>query len=302
MTSSAVTAHPRLMQDMTMQHTDPNQLAPQLLLWLATLTLVSATACAARAPQAVTLAPSLDDLVRLQQPTSFIGEGRLSHAPEYIELTVTIKAECYPTPMAANKAADTAAEQVMTLLRSSLDPQNPKDGVFSQGGYSRPFSRYDDGRTVCRGTFAKTSTIVMKTSRIADFAARYPEIQEEVLQKSLSQPPSDSSTRPVTYATLSNPQPELYYETREKLEQQALADALVNARQKFEVTSAQGCGPRGYSILRMVEKQVDGGRPIAYGRSQPSSGSGSALELDAIWINKLLEVAFTTEPGPCKPL
>ena len=289
-----------------MQHSTSTDSAPRLQLWLVALSFIATTsACGAstpHTPQTVAFAPSLDDLARLQQPTTFIGEGRLSHAPEYIELTVTVHAECYATPMAANKAADTAAAQVMTLLGGALDPQNPKDGVFSQGGYSRPFSRYDDGRTTCRGTFAKTSTIVMKTSRIADFAARYPQIQEEVLQKSLSQPADGSSSRPVTYATLDNPQPQLYYETREKLEQQALADALLNARQKFEATATMACGPRGYGILRMVEKQVDGGRPIAYGRSQPASGAGATLELDAIWINKLLEVAFTAEPGTCKPL
>lgn len=269
-------------------------------LWL--LALVSTAACSAH-PQPVVISPSLHEFAKQQQPTTFIGEGRLSHAPEYIELTVTVEAECYPTPMAANKAADGAVAEVMALLRTTLDPANPKDGVFTQGGYSRPFSRYESGRTVCRGTFGKTASITVKTSRIADFASRYPDIQEQVLTRSLRQPDDKSSERPTTYATLSTPQPRLYYETREKLEQSALADALVNARQKLEATAAKGCGERTYEIVRMVERDVNEGRPIAYGRSQPSrSGSGSALELDAIWINKILEVAFATKPGKCEPL
>lgn len=266
--------------------------------------LASLSACAGNQPHQLTLGPALTELSRAKpQPTTFIGEGRLSHAPEYIELTVSIHAECHATPMAANKAADSAAVAVMELLRGVLDAENPKDGVFSKGGYSRPFSRYENGRTVCRGTFAKTSTVTVKTSRIAEFAARYPEIQEQVLLKSLRQPSNPAAGKPTTYATLSNPEPRLYYETRERLEQKALADALVNAREKFETTATAGCGSRSYGIARVVETRVDGGRPIAYGRSQPSpTGTRSALELDAIWINKLLEVSFSTEPATCVPL
>jgi hypothetical protein len=230
-----------------------------------------------------------------------IGEGRLSHRAEYIELTMTVHAECFATPMAASDAADAAVAQLLEKLNGKIDTSNPKDGVFSHGGFTQPFSRYGSaGRLVCEGTFQKQSTIVMKSSRVDRFAKDYAQIQRDVLSGSLRMPQNPNADGAATYAVLGVPEPQLYYETRERLEQRALADALDNARAKLEATRKAACGISSPSVLKFEENSVHGGRPIPYGRAEAGTvPEGAAVEFDAIWINKLLDVYFVVEPGPC---
>lgn len=235
-----------------------------------------------------------------QNHTAFIGEGRLSHAPEYVELTMTITSECFPTPLAASQATDAAVAKAVRFLRGKIDKSNPKDGVFTRGGFTRPFSRYVSvGVTVCRGTFQKTSTITMKSSRVAQFDRDFATIQRMVLGGSLRKTDDPRSQDAITFANLGTPTPRLYHQTRERLEQEALAKALANARKKLAATIAV-CGKTSPRIVKLEEKSVHGGRPIPYARSQPRTGdANTTVELPAIWINKLLHVYFHLEPNAC---
>ena len=265
--------------------------------------LVSLGACAAQTP--VPTHPSIIEITKHQNPTKFIGEGRLSQAPEYIELAVTIQSECYATPLAASEANDAAVAKVMALLRKSTDSANSKDGVLNSGGFTQPFSRYlGHNRTVCESTFQKTTQLMLKTSKIADFRTHFHEIQRTVFSASMRAPTDrdKEQAQAVTFAKLDTPKTRLYYETREKLEQQALGLALDNARKKFEATAKKSCGIGDYRIVNFSEPTVHGGREIAYGVSAPRGGDsgGSSLEFDAIWINKLLEVSFEAKSGTCK--
>lgn len=236
----------------------------------------------------------------VESATLFVGEGRLSHPPEFVELTVTVHAECYPTPIEAVKAADGAVSRVMTLLKAKLDPDNPKDGILASGGYTEPYyRRLRNGGVVCEGTFQKTAQVVMKTSKVATFPKDFADIQNIVLT-TMSNSADPSSRQGVTYAKLGTPTPQLYYETRERLEQEALADALENARQKFEATADVACGSTSHRIVKFTEPGPSSGRPIAYGAA-PSfggGGDGAAVGFDAIWVNKLLNVYFAIE-GDC---
>lgn len=265
---------------------------------LAAVVALPSFGCAAAQTLPSGINPTVVEITKTEHPTVFIGEGRLSHDPEFIEFNVTINAECYATPMEASAAADKAAANVISVLGRTVDAKNPRDGVFSKGGYSRPFQRYiNNARTLCLGTFAKTVTITAKTSRIREFRAEFSAIQHDLLSSTL-QKPDPKLEAGVTYAALAEPVPHLFYETRERLEQEALADALANARQKFETTAKSGCGNDDYGILRVVERDLNGGRPIAYAAVEvPRAAEGA--ELDAIWINKTLEVSFLTAPGRC---
>ncbi len=100
----------------------------------------------------------------------------------------------------------------------------------------------------------------------------------------------------VTFAAVGPPSPQLYFETRERLEREALADALNNAREKFEATASAACGETDYHVLKFVETSPSAGRPIAYGATPegPTGGEG-AVGFDAIWINKLLDVYFVID-------
>ena len=233
--------------------------------------------------------------------TKLVGEGRLSHPPEYIELTVTVRSLCQPSPLAASEATDAAAAKIMGALRTKIDSDNSQDGVLSDGGYSRAYERYlGPGRTVCGGTFQKTSTIVMKSSRLATFSTDYLAIQQLVLSSAMSKPDEKSVAAPVTFATIGMPTPQLYHKTRERLEQQALAKAVDNARAKFKASAAVACGGVDYHIMKFIEVSPNAARPIAYaaGSGRGEAGAGP-VELDVIWINKLLDVYFTIVPASC---
>jgi len=260
-------------------------------------TVLLAGACAAKAP---TLAP----VVRISQndgTTKLVGEGRLSHAPEYIELHVRVQSQCFATPLAASEATDAAVAKVMKMAQATIDATNKKDGVFSRGGFTQPFSRYiNRSLTLCEGTFQKTATVVIKSSRVSSFSARLTDLQRTVLAGSLRKLDNKRGDKPVTFATLSEPAPRLYYETRERLEQEALADALANARKKFQAAAKVACGNTKHRVARFVETSASSARPISYGRSSTASGSGSgAVAFDAIWINKLLDVYFDVDAGTC---
>ncbi len=263
--------------------------------------LAAATMVAGCAAQQTPVAPS----VRLTQhdgTTKLVGEGRLSHAPQYIEVTINVQSECHATPLAASEATDAAAARIIKVARSVIDPSNAKDGVFSRGGFSRPFHRYvHSSLTVCKGTFQQQSTIVLKSSRVASFPSRFAQLQRMILAGAMRKPADTRSASPITYATLSTPVPRLYFETRERLEQKALADALDNARKKFQAAAKVACGNTRHRVARFVERSARSGRPIPYGRSTTSSATcASALAFDAIWINKLLDVYFDVDAASCR--
>lgn len=260
---------------------------------------LGAAACAAQAAPAPAPA-SVVEITRSQNPIKLVGEGRLSHAAEYIELSMSVHAECFDTPIAASNAADAAVAKLMKTLRANIDANNPKDGVFSRGGFTQPFSRYDNGRTVCDGTFQKVSTVVMKTSRVESFARDFAEIQRVVLAGTLKKPANPRADKGIAFALLGTPVPQLYYETRETLEARALADALTNARAKLKATASAACSVSNPRLLKFEETSAHAARPIPYAGAVASAAEdGTAVELDAIWINKLLDVYFIVEPGPC---
>lgn len=264
------------------------------------LSLSIATLAAACGPQAAPAPTAIVEITRSQNPIKLIGEGRLSHPAELIELSMTVVAECFDTPLAASDAADEAVAKLLEKLRTRLDSSNSKDGVFSHGGFTEPFSRYAHGTTTCDGTFGKTTRVVMKTTRVDRFASDFAEIQREVLGGSLRKPTNPRADTSIVYAVLGTPQPQLLYETRERLEQEALADALDNARAKLKATAKAACGMSSPRLIKFEESSASVGRPIPYGASSPAvAEDGSPIELDAIWINKTLDVYFAVEPGPC---
>ncbi len=244
--------------------------------------------------------PAIVEITQHENPTQFVGEGRLSHPADFIEFTVSVQSECYPTAIAASQANDRSSKKVIAALRKFVGAGQSKDGVFFKGGFSSPFSRYVSSQlSVCQNTFQKTASVTLKTSEIEKFSKEFDEIQKLVFEAGAASPPKQSrAENELTYISIKTPETHLYYETRERLEQQALADALDNARKKFESTAKMACGVSGYKILRFVESSPSAGRPIAYGRSQPNSTAGS-LEFDAIWVNKLLTVAFLAESKIC---
>ncbi len=231
--------------------------------------------------------------------TQLVGEGRLSAAAEYIELTIRLQSECYSTPQGAAAAADKAAKVVVTILAGAIDPNQSGDGVIAEGGITRPFSRYrQSGGSSCVGTFQKSTTLVLKTSKMAEFGQNFLEIQQAIFAATLTKP-NPKFTTATTFATLEAPVPRLKHETRERLEQDALALAIQNARKKYAAVTASSCKQSNFRIIKFVESSPGGGRPIAYKAPTHAPQKSSALKLDDIWINKLLTVSFELERDQC---
>lgn len=226
--------------------------------------------------------------------TQLIGEGRLFAAPDYVELVVTVHAECFAQPQQASEAADAAVAKVIGVLRAATNSDNPGDGVIAKGGLTKPFERYRGGATSCRNTFQKVSTVVMKSSKVREFPSAFARIQKEILSGALKKPITGKA---MTFATMGEPTGRLNYAHRERLEQRALGEALQSAKAKFAQISKGACKEGGHRIVKFVERSARGGRPISYERSQPTSGEN--IEMDAIWINKLLEVHFALAKDAC---
>lgn len=254
------------------------------------------SACGPAIPAATTI-----QMAPAPTHTQLIGEGRLAAAPEYIELTVRLQSECYDSPAAASAATDRATAQVRRILIGATDSKHEGDGVFSHGGVTRPFSRYEHNRRTCRGTFQKSADVVMKSSRVAEFPREFSRIQQAILVGTLRKPPAGSTEVGITFATIATPIPRLTHEKREQLERDALADAMANARDKYSAAAKLACAKSSFRVVRFVERSPSEGRPIAYDRSAPSAGTGPAVEFDAIWINKILVVDFELASKSCAP-
>ncbi len=229
--------------------------------------------------------------------TKLVGEGRLPHKADFVELQIEVHSQCYARPIDAVNATDAAVAKIMGMLSDQLDANNSKDDVFSRGGYTAPYSRYDSksDRTFCEGTFQKSSTVIMKTSKVDSFAKDFAELQNIVFT-TMSGPADPKLEQGVTVASVGTPTPQLYFETRERLEREALADALENARAKFEATADAACEGADYHVLKFVESSASAGRPIAYAATpEGPAGEDGAVGFDAIWVNKLLDVYFVID-------
>lgn len=142
---------------------------PKLALFLATV-----LTCACGSNQAVQpIHPAIVEITQHENPTQFVGEGRLSHPADFIEFTVSVQSECYPTTSAASLASDRSSKKVVAALREFVDAGQSKDGVFSA-----PFSRYVNSQlSVCQNTFQKTVSITLKTSQVESLSKGFDGIQ-----------------------------------------------------------------------------------------------------------------------------
>ncbi len=232
--------------------------------------------------------------------TKLVGEGRIASPADFVELTVHLQSECHATPAAASAATDKAAAKVMDHLRSAIDPAREGDGIVASGGFTEPFERYvSSGRRICQGTFAKRSSLIMKSSRVAEFPAIYRQLQLSIFSSTLQKPAGGSSS-PTTFATLETPALRLDHQTREKLEREALGLAVTSARQKFETAAGSMCKSAQPRLVKFVERNASVGRPIAYGAASQKAAPGSAIEFDQIWVNKLLDVYFELDEAACR--
>lgn len=242
---------------------------------------------------------------------TFSGTGRVESRPDYVQLMVTVKSECHPTPSEARGAADSEAARIFDFLKSNINENNDFDGVFSNGGYTQPFSKYvrkgNQSHQVCVDTFQKTTTITMKTSKIEEFSELFDGIQEFVFDNFTPQAKSNQSDSPLTYVTLGQPQPRLKQQIRSEREKEAIRLAVKDAKEKFEMTHDL-CQITRTQIVRISEPGLPRPQPIAhYGKRMAmaadmafaESSSPAPVEFDVHTVSKTLIVDFEFEGGWC---
>jgi hypothetical protein len=234
----------------------------------------------------------------------FMGQGHISKPAEYVEVNVVVKAECYKDLAGARDAANSAANNVLTLFRSIIDPSNPKDAAYTNGGSTSKHSgHYISGSNIliCANTFQKSIQITLLTTDLQGFEENFLKIEGEIYSSLSGAVPTTET--PVVTGVLATPVAHLFSETVVEVERLALKEALKNARHEFGIIAEAGCGVSGVRISSAVEPSNAESLPNPYAgtRGVPPQGNptGAPVIFADIWITKALEVIFEFEGGVC---
>lgn len=160
------------------------------------------------------------------------GEGQVLTEPDYVEMIITVESKCYPTPEEASKQNDAAARKIVDFLNTKISQKDAYNRVVSQGGVTSSYQNYQRDKVLCQNTFQKQNHITFRTQAMHNFEILYNEIQSTVL-KSFNQPYPDNIDNPISYVTISQPEPKVTPTQRAKLEQNAIALAYQDAKMKL---------------------------------------------------------------------
>ena len=252
----------------------------------------------------IALAPILFTGTAMAGVSTFIGEGHVSHPAEYIELSVTVHSKCFADINDARNATNSAAQRVLDLMKTKLDPENSKDAAFTSGGTTTRETRVNNISQICRGSFSKTTKITLLSSDVANFESNFSDVEDLVYSDDLSLP-SNGVDAPTTYAVISTPIARIYSETIVILERKALTEAIKNAKYEFQILIDHSCGVSSYQITKTEEPNARNdsfSNPYAGTRGTPRRGSSSTapVSFSDIWVSKGLNVEFTFEGGRCE--
>ena len=154
---------------------------------------------------------------------NFTGTGRIAANADYIMLSATVHSQCYAKPSDARNATDRVASDVYNLMSGQINNNSQIDEIVTRGGQtSRYDGHYNESRThrVCVDTFAKTTTITLKTDQVENFGAIFDSIQDYIFENH-----SGKSNAEHTFVTLDSPSPQLTHAHQAQLEEEALAEA-----------------------------------------------------------------------------
>lgn len=237
---------------------------------------------------------------------TIIGKGRVSADPDYVSLTLRVTSECYSTPAEASRANDAKVSDLTEYLQAFVNMgEDSRDDILANGGYTQPFSRtlYPDGLdsfVVCEGTFQKTTTVILKSTNVSSFGSVLTGIQEYVFAD--FQPRKSKNDGPVTFVSIYQPSPELFHETRNRKESEALLLAKSDAINKFETLIHGSCEINYYQIVEIGEPD-ESVHEMPYASKSSALGSGEAASVpvffDAHWVKRAVKIKFYYEGGRC---
>ena len=230
--------------------------------------------------------------------------GWASKPAEYVVVSATVVSRCYPTSLeAANKNAELVNE--IKAIMAPYESSDLKDALSTDGGQfsRRREAEYLNNKEVeyCAQGWRTEKTITLKLKDIA----KLPEVQDAILNV-VDKKAAVKPEGPNTYATWSDPRPEVCDETRKQMRIDALKDAIKNAR--VELAALAGECQLGQVQLKAVTSGNEyAPRPQAYSaRSMAESAdvapSGSTFEFSAITesVTRDFEFAFTDGAESCE--
>lgn len=182
-----------------------------------------------------------------------IGTGETTSKPDYVELTLSIQAQCYPTVSEASNAADQKAAELYQKL-NVLFPQKDNDNyITTQGGYTQLFygiTARNGTETACQNTFQKTTQISINTTKVDGFSELFNKVQDIAYQETSI--PTQAVQTKITFVTLDQPLPKLSFSKTRQLEITALQNAMQNAKEKANQLT-QNEGDTNLKLVEMYE-------------------------------------------------
>jgi hypothetical protein len=212
---------------------------------------------------------------------------------------ITITSECYPTVKEATLANDAIASRIHSYLTTLIDPNNAREQVLATGGYTQKFSRTIQVNNVqvieCKGTFAKTSSLTLKSTRVADFASIFDDMQERVYAD--LRDASEEGNNPTTYVTIDTPSPALFYDHRAALEEKAIALAVAHAKAKFDAANSDACKITSTDLVGINDFSTPS---VSKSEAAFDAPRSAPVSFDSQWVNVDVTVEFQFEGGHCK--
>lgn len=226
----------------------------------------------------------------------FTGEGKVSTAPEFVTVHMQVSSECFLTPEDAMKANDATVITIQNFLKTLINEDSEVDKISTQGGYTRPYSRMiregNETRTLCDGTFQKTTSISF-TASPEGFSKKFATIQNNIL-KNFKQG-SDTTEESRTFVSLNEPSAGVCPKTLAQMDIAALQNAGKQSRGKFDAM-ALTCGINGQVEVCSISEEGTIFRPSNKYASAAFSESDEVVELnfDDITVTKsvIIEYAY----------
>jgi uncharacterized protein YggE len=164
--------------------------------------------------------------------------GNASTKPEYVETSVEVISRCYEKSREAADATAKLAAELETVLKQ-YESKDLKDAYTQTGGsFSRQREAYYANNKeveLCPTGWRTSKTLSLKLKDIA----KLPDLQDEVLNIVDRTAKATNAAGAQTWASWSAPQPSICAESRVKLADAALKDAVVNARREFAALAAE---------------------------------------------------------------
>lgn len=203
-----------------------------------------------------------------------IGTGETSSEPDYVELSLSIQAQCYPSVSEASDAADKKAAELYQKLNVLFPQKDTYNHVTTQGGYTQPFygvTQRNNGEVICQNTFQKTTQILITTTKMDEFSVLFNKVQDIAYQEP-SAPTQEVQTQ-ISFVTLNQPMPKLSFSKTRQLEIKALQNALQNAKEKASHLTKN----ENAAALKLIEMyETTPGQPMPMMRTERAMFQASA--------------------------